>query len=307
MISAVYLGTPDFSVKPLLKLLERKDLVKVIAVVTNLDKPVGRKQILTACPVKQVALENGIPVYQYNKIRLEGVEDLRALNPDIMITCAFGQILSKELLDIPKLGVINVHASLLPAYRGASPIHYAILNGEKKSGVTIMRTDVGIDTGDMLLQRQIDIGEEETCGELFDRLSSLGADCLIEGLEKIVNGNAVFTKQDDKKATVTKIINKTDAKIDFSLSAERIKNLVRAFNPAPLAYCEFNGEPLKIYKVTISNGKGQPGQILDDKKFEVACKDGSIIIERLKKAGGKEMDAKSFLAGNKLTKGSFLR
>lgn len=307
MLRAIYLGTPDFSVSPLLKLLERKDLVEVIAVVTNHDKPVGRKQILTACPVKQVAMENGIPVYQYNKIRCEGVEDIRSLNPDIMITCAFGQILSQELLDIPKLGVINVHASLLPKFRGASPIHYAILNGEEKTGVTIMKTDIGIDTGDMLLSKEITIGEQETCGELFERLSTLGADCLIEGLELIVSGKAEFTKQDEDKASYSKIIKKQDAKIDWTKTPNEIKNLVRAFNPAPVAYCELNNEPLKVYKVSISNGKGEFGQIIDsDKKLEVACKDGSVLIERLQKAGGKQMDVKDFLAGNKLSKGSFL-
>ena len=307
MLRAIYLGTPDFSVNPLLKLLERKDLVEVIAVVTNHDKPVGRKQILTACPVKQVAMENGIPVYQYNKIRCEGVEDIRSLNPDIMITCAFGQILSQELLDIPKLGVINVHASLLPKFRGASPIHYAILNGEEKTGVTIMKTDIGIDTGDMLLSKEITIGEQETCGELFERLSTLGADCLIEGLELIISGKAEFTKQDEDKASYSKIIKKQDAKIDWTKTPNEIKNLVRAFNPAPVAYCELNNEPLKIYKVSISNGKGEFGQIIDsDKKLEVACKDGSVLIERLQKAGGKQMDVKDFLAGNKLSKGSFL-
>lgn len=307
MLKAIYLGTPDFSVNPLLKLLERKDLVQVIAVVTNHDKPVGRKQILTACPVKEVALKHGIPVYQYNKIRSEGVEDIRALNPDIMITCAFGQILSQALLDIPKMGVINVHASLLPKYRGASPIHYAILNGESKTGVTIMKTDIGIDTGDMLLSKEISIGEEETMGELFERLSHLGADCLIEGLELMVSGNARFIKQDHSKATHSKIIVKTDAKIDWTKTPIEIKNLVRAFNPAPVAYCDLNGQPLKVYKVSLSNGVGEYGQIIDsDKKLEVACKDGSIIIERLQKAGGKQMDVKDFLAGNKLTKDSFL-
>ena len=307
MLRAIYLGTPDFSVNPLLKLLERKDLVEVIAVVTNHDKPVGRKQILTACPVKQVAMENGIPVYQYNKIRCEGVEDIRSLNPDIMITCAFGQILSQELLDIPKLGVINVHASLLPKFRGASPIHYAILNGEEKTGVTIMKTDIGIDTGDMLLSKEITIGEQETCGELFERLSTLGADCLIEGLELIISGKAEFTKQDEDKASYSKIIKKQDAKIDWTKTPNEIKNLVRAFNPAPVAYCDLNNEPLKVYKVSISNGKGEFGQIIDsDKKLEVACKDGSVLIERLQKAGGKQMDVKDFLAGNKLSKGSFL-
>ena len=167
MLKIVYMGTPDFAVAPLLKLLENKDRFDVIAAVTNKDKPAGRKHIMTACPVKQVALSKGIKVFEYDKIRTEGVSDMRALNPDIMVTCAFGQILSKEILDIPKFGVINVHASLLPKYRGASPIHYAIMNGEKQTGVTIMKTDVGIDTGDILINEKVDIGEKDTCGDLF--------------------------------------------------------------------------------------------------------------------------------------------
>ena len=165
-MKVVYMGTPDFAVEPLKALVNSTDF-QVLAVVCNHDKPVGRKQVLTAPPVKEYALSVGIPVYQYDKIRNEGVEDLRALNPDVIVTCAFGQILSSEIIDIPKFGVINVHASLLPKYRGASPIHFAILNGEKTTGVTIMKTDVGIDTGDTLIFEQTQIGDEETCGELF--------------------------------------------------------------------------------------------------------------------------------------------
>ena len=155
----VYLGTPDFAVKPLEALLNLNNC-EIIAVVTNRDKPVGRKQVLTPPPVKTVALQNNIPCFQYDKIRIEGISDLKNLSPDIMITCAFGQILSQEILDIPKYGVINIHASLLPKYRGASPIHYAILNGDTETGITIMKTDIGIDTGDIILQKSINIGEK---------------------------------------------------------------------------------------------------------------------------------------------------
>ena len=200
----VYLGTPDFAVLPLKKLIENG--YQIVGVVTNKDKPVGRKQVLTPPPVKVLAQENNLPIFQYDKIRVEGVEDIKNLNPDLMITCAFGQILSQEILDIPRLGVINIHASLLPKYRGASPIHYAILNGEKQTGVTIMKTDIGVDTGDMISCEKTQIRDDETCGELSDRLSVMGADLLINTLPSIIDGSAKFIKQNDGEATFSKII-----------------------------------------------------------------------------------------------------
>ena len=299
----VYLGTPDFSVEPLKRIVENTTH-QVIAVVCNKDKPVGRKKILTAPPVKVYATENNIPVYQYDKIRLEGVEDLKNLAPDLMITCAFGQILSQEIIDIPKLGVINIHASLLPKYRGASPIHYAILNGEKQTGITIMKTDKGIDTGDVLFSEKIDIGERETCGQLFDRLSILGADCIEKALDLIESGNALFTPQDNQNATYSKIIKKEDALIDFSKSAKQVFNQVRAFNPAPVAFTYFNGEPFKIYECEVVSFSGTPGQVLDnDKKLVVACGDGAISLLKVQKSGGKPVVIKDFLLGNKIETG----
>ncbi len=295
----VYLGTPDFAVQPLLKLLENN--YNVVAVVTNHDKPVGRKQILTPPPVKQVALENNIPCYQYDKIRLEGVEDLKKINPDLMITCAFGQILSQEILDIPRLGVINIHASLLPKYRGASPIHYAILNGETKTGITIMKTDIGIDTGDMIMQSEINIPKNQTMGELFNRLSVLGAELLIEALPKIANNTCEFIKQNDSLASVTKIIKKEMAKIDWNNNAENIVNQIRAFNPSPVAYTLFENNPFKIYSAEISSLKGKPGHVLQaDKELIIACKDYSVSLKVVQKAGGKPMNVADFLRGNKL-------
>jgi len=303
----VYLGTPDFAIEPLKALLENEDLFNVVAVVTNPDKPVGRKQVLTAPPVKEFAVQKGIPVYQYSKIRLEGVEDLIALKPDVLITCAFGQILSKEILDIAPFGVINVHASLLPKYRGASPIHYAILNGEKETGITIMKTDEGIDTGDIILSESIPIGERETCGELFDRLSVLGGKCLITALKSILNGTAKFYKQDDSKATKTGMIKKSDALILWDKSAKEVVNQIRAFNPSPVSFTFYNGEQIKIYSAKLGTMNGNIGEILDsEKKIEIGCKDGSVIIEKLQKAGGKPMLATDFLRGNRLEKGGFL-
>ncbi len=299
-MNIVYLGTPDFAVLPLKAIVESGEH-KVVAVVCNKDKPVGRKKILTAPPVKEYAVENNIPVYQYDKIRLEGIEDLRALNPDIMITCAFGQILSQEILDIPRLGVINIHASLLPKYRGASPIHYALLNGEKTTGVTIMKTDIGIDTGDMILQKSLEIGQNESCGELFDRLSVLGAEAILQALEELGNGNAKLTRQDEQKATLTKMIRKEQALIDWNNSAEKIFNQIRAFNPAPVAFTLLGGQPFKIYSAEICEGVGTAGEVIDNNnQLKVACGQKALLLKRVQKAGGNAMEIADFLRGNKL-------
>ena len=302
----VFLGTPDFAVLPLKAVFETAG-VEIAAVICNKDKPVGRKQVLTAPPVKQAATSLGLPVLQYDKIRVEGVKDLKQLAPDLMITCAFGQILSQEILDIPKKGVINIHASLLPKYRGASPIHYAILNGEKQTGITIMKTDIGIDTGDILLQKSIDIGEKETCGELFDRLSLLGAECVKEAIALIESGKAVFVKQDDGKATFTKIIKKEHALIDWSDSTENIVNKVRAFNPAPLGYTFLDGEPFKIYAAEVADVKGEAGKVLvSDKELIIGAGDKGVKLIKVCKAGGKPMLAQDFLRGNKISAGTVL-
>lgn len=299
----VYLGTPDFAVAPLKAILGYKT-AEVVGVVCNKDKPVGRKKILTPPPVKVVAEEFGIPVFQYDKIRKEGAEDMRALKPDLMITCAFGQILSQELIDIPRLGVINIHASLLPAYRGASPINYALLSGEKETGITIMRTDIGIDTGDILLQKKLSIGEKETAGELFSRLSVCGAEAITQALPLIENGTAVYRKQNEAEATFTKIIKKEDAEIDFSESSERVVNKVRAFNPAPVAYTFYNGEPFKVYEAQAVCGSGQAGTIIRaDKELVVATGDGAVRLSVVQKAGGKAMKDSDFLRGAKLSAG----
>ena len=301
----VYLGTPDFAVLPLKALIDNG--YEVVAVVTNKDKPVGRKKILTAPPVKVLAMENGIPVYQYDRIRIEGVEDMKNLAPDLMITCAFGQILSQEILDIPRLGVVNIHASLLPKYRGASPIHFALLNGEKNTGITIMKTDIGVDTGDMISQSEISIGDEETCGELFERLSVLGAKSIIDALPSIIDGSAKLIKQNEDEATFTKIIKKEMALIDWDASAKEIFNKIRAFNPAPIAFCYFNGEPFKIYSAKIVEGNGAAGEILSaENELVIACGEDAISLKKVQKAGGSAMGVEDFLRGNKFVVGEKL-
>ncbi|MBQ8426386.1 MAG: methionyl-tRNA formyltransferase [Clostridia bacterium] len=304
-MNIVYLGTPDFAVLPLINLIENTNF-NIVSVVTNKYKPVGRKNIITPPPVKVVANKYGIPVYQYDKIRLEGVDDIKKLNPDLMITCAFGQILSKEILDIPKFGVINIHDSLLPKYRGASPIHHAILNGEKETGITIMKTDLGVDTGDIIAKESVSIGEDETCGELFDKLSKLGAELIVRVLPQIFNGDVKYEKQDDSKATHTKIFDKKDALIDWNDKAENVYNKIRAFNPSPIAYCTLNGQPFKVYKAEIVDGTDDPGKIIEaEKRLVIACKEKALSLITVQKAGGKAMNIKDFLRGNKFTQGEY--
>ena len=299
----IYLGTPEFSVEPLKRIVEKGNH-QVVGVVCNRDKAVGRKRILTPPPVKVYATQMGIPVFQYDKIRLEGVEDIKNLAPDLMITCAFGQILSKEILDIPSMGVINIHASLLPKYRGASPIHYAILNGETNTGITIMKTDVGIDTGDVMFSESVVIEDNDTCGELFNKLSILGADSIEKALYLLENGKALYTPQDDNMASYTKIITKQDALINWNKSSRQIFNHVRAFNPSPVAYTYLNGEPFKIFECEECNGVGKPGEVLcSDYQLIVACKEGAVKLKVVQKAGGKMLSISDFLLGNKIEKG----
>ena len=226
----VFLGTPDFAVKPLEAILNSHH--EVLAVVTQPDKPVGRKGIITPCDVKVFAESKGVKTLSYNKIRLEGVDDLKGLNPDIMVTCAYGQILSKEILDIAKHGVINIHASLLPKYRGSAPIQWAIINGETQTGVTIMQTDVGVDTGDIIKSVSLEISPTETAGELFDRLSILGAQTIVGVLDDIENGNITKIKQDESLATHVGMLKKEDGKLDFTKSTADLVNLIRGINPS---------------------------------------------------------------------------
>ncbi len=303
----VFLGTPDFAVKSLEAIIKSKH--EILAVVTQPDKPVGRKAILTPSPVKVCALNNGLNVLQYNKISKEGIQDLKNLNPDIMVTCAFGQILSQEVIDIPRLGIINVHASLLPKYRGAAPIQYSILNGDKETGVTIMQTEIGIDTGDILAVSKTSIGENETAGELFDRLSDIGASLIVETLDKLEKNEIIPIKQDHSKATVVKMIKKEDAQIDWSKDGKTIKHLVLGMNPWPIAFTFIFGEKLKIFKCeSIEGNFDEAGTVVkvDKNSFSVSCGNGAIEIQELQLEGGKRMSAHDFLLGRKIAIGEKL-
>ncbi len=303
----VYLGTPDFAVKPLEAILKSKH--QVLAVVTQPDKPVGRKGIITPCDVKVCAINNGVKTLSYDKIRVDGVEELKSLNPDIMVTCAYGQILSQEILDIAKYGVINIHASLLPKYRGSAPIQWAIINGEDTTGVTIMQTDIGVDTGDIIKSVSLKINDGESAGELFDRLSILGAQTIVGVLDDIESGNYTKTKQNESLATHTKMLKKEDGIIDFNKSSKDIVNLVRGLNPWPVAYTYLKGKMLKITSATKCDIKGNVGEVLfaDIKNgLIIGTLDGSIKINELQLEGAKKMSSHDFLLGNKIQKGDKL-
>ncbi len=308
-MKVVFFGTPDFAVNALDSIVGSNHTV--LAVVTQPDKRVGRHSELQFSDVKKRAIMHEIAVLQYEKVSAEGLDDLRKLNADIFVTCAFGQILSKELLDIPKFGVINVHASLLPKYRGASPIQHAILNGDKETGVTIMQTEVSLDSGDIILSEKIDILPDETSDQLFDRLSILGANLIVTALDKIEAGTAIFTPQDHEKATFVKQIKKQDALIDFSKDPITLHNFVRGMQSWPCAFTYLNGKMLKIFRVNAvkcDNLQEDFGTVLtaDKSGLTISCNGGYIEILELQLEGGKRMPASDFLLGRKIQVGTRL-
>lgn len=295
----VFMGTPEYSVPVLKSLIDNYD---VIGVVTQPDKEVGRGHELEYSPIKKVALENNIKVVQPVKVR-EEFDCVLELKPDIIVTCAYGQIIPKEILDYPKYGCINVHASLLPKYRGGAPIHRAILNGEKETGITIMYMAPGMDDGDIISQEKVIIRDDETVGELHDELSVLGAKLLLKTLPSIFDETNKRIKQDESLVTLAKIIKKEDEIIDFNDESINIYNKIRGLNPFPGAYSVLDGKRVKIYKSRIEKNDSNsiPGTIIDVLKdgIVVKTKDSSIIIEELKMEGKKKMTAKEFLNGVK--------
>ena len=293
-----FLGTPEFALPSLQALITRGD---TLAVFTQPDRPVGRKAVLTAPPVKVLAAQNGIPVFQFERIRsAEGREALEAFAPDLMVTAAFGQLLSAKNLAVPRLGTINVHGSLLPKYRGASPIQSAIIAGEAVTGVTTMMTDIGMDTGDILLKAETPIGENETYGELSERLSVIGADLLLKTLEQLESGSLTRVPQDPTEATVCRMLAKEDAHLDCTRSSETAHNLVRGTNPWPCAFVLLDGQALKIFETrkTDENFFGAPGTLRErNGKLYLCCSDGALEIVSLQASGKKRMDAAAFLRG----------
>ncbi len=302
----IFMGTPDFARCALEKIIKAGH--EVVLVVTQPDKPKGRSGELQISDVKACALENDIPVFQPVRIKTpENVEYLKKYEADIYVVAAFGQILSQEILDIPRFGCVNIHASLLPEYRGAAPIQQAIIDGKKVTGVTIMQMAAGMDTGDILLTKEMPIDEEETGGGLFDKLSILGGELIVEALPLIEEGKLTPVPQDEEKATKCGKLSKDMGRIDFSKDAESIRNLVRGCNPWPSAFTYLDQKMLKIWKAkTINeeknNGSYTPGTIVDISKdtFTVLTGNGCLEVSEVQLEGKKRMDVKSFLLGNKL-------
>jgi len=305
----VFLGTPDFAVKCLDSLVKSKH--EVVAVVAQPDKPSERGNKIVFSEVKKYALENNLTFYQYAKISRDGIADLKALNPDIMVTAAYGQILSQEFLDIAKFGVINVHASLLPKYRGASPIQTAIINGDEETGVTIMKTEIGLDTGDIIAQESTKIGENETYGELSDRLAVIGSNLLLKVLEQYETNTVKFTKQEHINSTLTTKISKDDCVINWDKSSREIISLIHGSNPNPIARTLLGNDIIKIYRAKVLDfdfneeyKKLSAGTILPNSssKKGVYVRTGSSAIEivEMQMPGGKVLPAKVLMNGRKI-------
>ena len=296
----VFMGTPDFAVPCLQKLIDCGH--EVTGVFTQPDKPQGRKMILTPPPVKQLAVEKGIPVYQPQKMR-DGtaLEMLKQADPELIIVVAYGKILPKEILEFPKYGCINIHASLLPELRGAAPIQWSVINGLKKTGVTSMQMDEGLDTGDMLLKGEIEIGENDTAGEMHDKLSVLGADILEKTIDLLLKNKLNPEKQDHEKFTYAPMLSKELSPIDWNLTAQEVHNKIRGLCPWPSATSVLNGKKVKIHQsILCSDKKGCPGEIVETgKHLIVSCGDGNCIeILNLQAEGKKAMSAADFMRGN---------
>ena len=300
------MGTPDFAVPSLQALIDAGH--EVCAVYTQPDKPQGRKQILTAPPVKTLALEHNITVYQPQTLKNEDEQaQLRALAPEVIIVVAYGKLLPKAVLNIPPHGCINVHGSLLPRWRGAAPIQWAVMAGDQKAGVTTMQMAEGLDTGDMLLTYETEVGARETAGELFDRLAQAGAELLVRTMAQL--DTIVPTPQDDSQSCYAHMLDKQMAVIDWTKSAHEIDCLIRGLNPWPVALTTLDGARLKVYAAQPVDGKGKPGEVLvsDAKKgLIVACGAGALALEEIQLVGGKRMKSADFLCGHAVEKATVL-
>ena len=308
----VYMGTPDFAVNPLHALAEAG--YEVAGVITQPDKPKGRGKSMLPTPVKEEALKHGFPVYQPVKVRNpEFLQVLEKMEPDIIVVAAFGQIIPKSILELPKYGCINIHASLLPKYRGAAPIQQAVIDGEKESGVTIMRMGTGLDTGDMISRIVVPIAKDETGGTLFDKLAEAGAKLLVETLPHIFDGTAVYEKQPEESPTpYAGMITKQMGLINFGKSAAELERLVRGLNPWPSAFTFWNGKTLKVWESFVVKSeetgaeKSEPGTVVktDKKGIYVACGEDVLVLSQVQLEGKKRMDADAFLRGCHIETGS---
>ena len=302
------MGTPEFAVEPLKALI--REGYEIAGVFTQPDRPKGRGKKTVPGPVKIPAEEAGIPVFQPERIRKTGVEDMKNLKPDLCVTAAFGQILSQEILDIPPLGNINVHASLLPKHRGAAPVAYAIMNGDRLSGVTTMFMDAGIDTGDMLLQESTEIGESETCGELTERLSRIGADLLVRTVRQLEAGTLVRYPQKHEEMTYDPMLEKNMGIADFTADHDLVRGRINGLNPWPCISVPVQGERLKLLRAVNCEGSGEAGTVIkaDPKNgLIIACGRGAIKILEVQAPGGKRMKAEDYLRGHGIPEGTNLK
>jgi len=301
-VRIVFMGTPQFAV-PALEALIALDGAEVVGVFTQPDRPKGRGNKLAMSPVKETAVKAGIPVFQPERIRKTGVDDLRNLQPDLCVTAAFGQILSQEILDIPPMGNINVHASLLPKHRGSAPIAHAIMAGDRKAGVTTMMMDAGIDTGDMLLKAETEIGEGETCGELTERLSRIGAELLVRTIEAMRAGTLKRIPQNEAEMTYDPMLTKEMGIPDFTADADKVCGLINGLNPWPCVSIPAGEEWLKLLRAVVTEGSGKAGSYIaaDPKNgLVIACGKGAIKVLELQAPGGKKMRAEDYLRGHSL-------
>lgn len=307
-LRVVFMGTPDFSVPSLEALIAAGH--EVVGVFTQPDKPKGRGGKVQMSPVKECAIKHQIPVFQPRRIRVDGVEDLRALAPDLCVTAAFGQILSQEVLDIPKMGTVNVHTSLLPKHRGAAPVQWAILQGDEVTGVTTMLSDKGIDTGDMLLCTEVPIDQEDTAGSLLDKLSRVGAGLLVETITGLLAGTCQRRKQDEAQMTYDPMLKKEMGLLDFSETALQCVNRVRAMNPWPCAYTPLAEGVLKVWRARVVEAEvGQAGTVLSANKKDglvIATGNGAMELCEIQAPNGKRMDARVFLLGHPIETGQLL-
>jgi len=301
------MGTPEFAVPSLKALIESED--DAVAVVAQPDKPKGRGRKLTPPPTKVLAGEYNIPVLQPERIKTqEFLEELKKLNPDLICVTAYGKILPKDLLELPPYGCINVHASLLPKYRGAAPINWVLVRGEKETGITTMLMNEEMDMGDMLLKREIQIQDEDDAGSLSEKLSHMGGELLLETIGQLKEGKLNPVKQDESQATYAPMLKKSDGEINWGVSALEIRNLIRGMNPWPGSFTKLDSKSLKIFSSRVVNFQGKPGEVLESVSgtLIVACGKGAIEILELQLEGGKRLDTKSFLSGRKIEKGTIL-
>lgn len=310
----LFMGTPDFAVETLETLIHSEH--EVIGVVTQPDKPKGRGGKVQFSPVKEAAIEAGIPVFQPNRVR-DGafIEQLRSILPDVIVVVAFGQILTKEILELPRYGCLNVHASLLPKLRGAAPIQWSVIDGDKESGVTIQQMDEGLDTGDILLVEKYTLDSKETGGSLFDKLAKLGGPMILKVLQMAEEGSLQPQKQDDAQHTYAKRLSKATGQMDFTKPANELERLIRGLNPWPSAFCFLNGKMLKIWEADViedtvsSDQDTESGMIVDVAKdsFDVKTKDGLLRVYEVQLEGKKRMRCDAFLRGFSLEKGQQLK